>query len=138
MSTNMNDFMAMLEDQLNDSDISFSDLSTLVSLKITEARLKMNMNQKQFADYLGVSQSMVSRWESECYNFTLKTICEILDKLDIKVSLLFSSKTSSHWDTVVTPSVSVKFDPEKYQTFMDKSFNKYENNTVVKYRNVAN
>lgn len=138
MTINMNDFMAQLEDCLEDSDINFSDLSTQVSLKITDARLKLGMNQKQFAEYLGVSQSMISRWESETYNFTLKTICEILDKLDIKVSLLFAPKNSNYSERKLEYSAPMQFDPVEYHNFICGSFNKYGNRSTASNWNFAN
>lgn len=138
MTINMNDFMAQLEDCLEDSDINFSDLSTQVSLKITDARLKLGMNQKQFAEHLGVSQSMISRWESETYNFTLKTICEILDKLDIKVSLLFAPKNSNYSERKLESSVPMQFDSVEYHNFICESFNKYDNRSTASNWSFAN
>ena len=137
MAINMNDFMATLESELEDSDINYSDLSTMVSLKITESRLNMHMSQKEFAEYLGVSQSMVSRWESETYNFTLRTICEILDKLDIKVSLLFSHKHPNYTEQTFKSSVSTQFDPVEYQTFINRTFNRCDNASTVSNWNFA-
>ena len=41
------------------------------------------MSQKQFAQFMGVSQAMVSKWESGDCNFTIETIAKICDKLDL-------------------------------------------------------
>ena len=41
------------------------------------------MNQKQFASFMGVSQAMISKWESGEYNFTINTLNEICDKLGL-------------------------------------------------------
>ncbi len=56
----------------------------LISAKILERRCEMGMNQKQFAEYMGVSQGMVSKWESGDYNFTIITLQEICEKLDLQ------------------------------------------------------
>lgn len=58
-----------------------------ISAKIEKCRLDLGMTQNEFADYMGVTQGMVSKWESREYNFTIRSLNEICDKLGIKVSL---------------------------------------------------
>jgi transcriptional regulator with XRE-family HTH domain len=55
-----------------------------ISAKITKQRLDMGMTQREFADYMGVSQGMVSKWESGEYNFSIKTLNEICIRLDLR------------------------------------------------------
>jgi transcriptional regulator with XRE-family HTH domain len=45
----------------------------------------MGMTQKEFADYMGVTQGMVSKWESREYNFTIKSLNEICQKLNLEL-----------------------------------------------------
>ena len=45
------------------------------------------MTQKEFADYMGVTQGMVSKWESREYNFTIKSLNEICHKLGMTVEV---------------------------------------------------
>ncbi|HHU72181.1 MAG TPA: helix-turn-helix transcriptional regulator [Clostridiales bacterium] len=56
----------------------------LISSKIQLKRISLGMNQKQFAKMMGVSQGMVSKWESGEYNFTLTTLIDICSKLDLE------------------------------------------------------
>lgn len=42
-----------------------------ISARIERCRLEMKMTQKEFAEYMGVTQGMVSKWESREYNFTM-------------------------------------------------------------------
>lgn len=58
-----------------------------ISAKIEKCRLDLGMTQNEFADYMGVTQGMVSKWESREYNFTIRSLNEICDKLGIKLSL---------------------------------------------------
>lgn len=58
-----------------------------ISAKIERRRLELNMTQKEFAAYMNVSQGMVSRWESREYNFTIKTLNEICQKLNLHLQL---------------------------------------------------
>ena len=66
-------------------DISETELKTekalaKISVELQMKRLEMKMDQKQFAKYMGVSQGMVSRWESGEYNFTIATLVGICEK----------------------------------------------------------
>lgn len=45
------------------------------------------MTQEQFAEYMGVTQSMVSKWESREYNFTIRSLNEIYHKLGLSISI---------------------------------------------------
>jgi transcriptional regulator with XRE-family HTH domain len=58
-----------------------------ISAKIERCRLEKGMTQKEFADYMGVTQGMVSKWESREYNFTIKTLNEICYKLNITMDI---------------------------------------------------
>ena len=61
--------------------ISKSEVKTIVELakisaQIERCRLDMGMTQQKFAEYMGVTQAMVSKWESREYNFTIRTLNE--------------------------------------------------------------
>ncbi len=62
---------------------TLAKLSACIELR----RRDMGMTQKEFADYLGVTQGMVSRWEGREYNFTIKTLVEICEKCDMELSI---------------------------------------------------
>lgn len=54
-----------------------------ISAKIQMKRNELGMNQKQFAKALGVSQGMVSKWESGEYNFTISALSVLCSKLNM-------------------------------------------------------
>lgn len=56
----------------------------LISSKIQMKRLELGLNQKQFAKMMGVSQGMISKWESGEYNFTISNLIDICSKLDLR------------------------------------------------------
>lgn len=58
-----------------------------ISAKIERCRLDLGMTQKEFADYMGVTQGMISKWESREYNFTIRSLNEISEKLGLHVSV---------------------------------------------------
>ena len=72
---------------LSDSDIKTTAELAKISGQIERCRIEMHMSQKEFAAYMGVSQGMVSKWESREYNFTIKTLDEICEKLNLILSI---------------------------------------------------
>jgi len=75
-----------------------------ISAKIELARLDRGMTQKEFADFMGVTQGMVSKWESREYNFTIKSLNEICEKLglgcdiDIYSENIKAEYTADKWE----------------------------------------
>ena len=72
--------------------ISEAEIKTTVELakisaKIERCRLDLGMTQKEFADFMGVSQGMISKWESREYNFTIRSLNEICEKLGLSLSI---------------------------------------------------
>ena len=58
-----------------------------ISAQIERCRLDMEMTQEEFAQYLGVSQGMLSRWENRDYNFTVKSLNDICQKLNLSLTI---------------------------------------------------
>lgn len=92
--------------------ISEAEVKTIVELakisaKIERCRLDLGMTQKEFADYMGVTQGMVSKWESREYNFTIRSLNEICQKLGLTLSMNMEQPCSN-------PDYSIiKWDEEK-------------------------
>lgn len=79
----MDDLLGLFENTLNPSDVIEARAVSQVTSAIIEERKRLGLDQKEFADKLGVSQSLVSEWENGNSNFTIKSLAEIADKLDI-------------------------------------------------------
>lgn len=62
-------------------------LQAQIATEISSARIERNMNQKQFAEFMEVTQSQVSKWENGDFNFTIEKLCQIADKLDLECSV---------------------------------------------------
>ena len=78
-------------------DVSVADViaaKTLseISSTIVKNRISLEMTQEDFAEFLGVSQSMVSKWESEDYNFSIKGLAQIAEKLDLDLKVRLYKK----------------------------------------------
>lgn len=72
--------------------ISSAEVKTIVELakisaRIQRCRLELGMTQAEFAAYMGVTQGMVSKWESREYNFTIRSLNEICEKVDLELSV---------------------------------------------------
>lgn len=63
-----------------------------IAVAVREKRKSMGMTQKEFAKFLGVSQGMVSKYESAEYNFSIESVIELYDKLDMPFILKEKTK----------------------------------------------
>lgn len=70
---------------------NISDLA-LISAAIEMKRVDMNMTQKEFAEYLGISQAMVSKLESREYNFTIRMLNDIFARLELSLEFKIGDK----------------------------------------------
>lgn len=66
-----------------EEELRAEEILAIVSGRIQLRRIEMGLDQKQFAKLLGVTQGMVSRWESGTYNFTISTLVNICEKLGL-------------------------------------------------------
>ena len=57
------------------------------SLQLVNYRNDHHMNQKDLAKEIGVSQPMVSQYESGTNNITVKRLCEICEKIGVRVRI---------------------------------------------------
>lgn len=72
-----------------------------ISARIERCRIGMGMTQQEFAEYMGVTQGMVSRWESREYNFTIKTLNEICQKIGLELSVSLEKSCAKSDYTIV-------------------------------------
>lgn len=72
-----------------------------ISARIERCRMEMGMTQQEFAEYMGVTQGMVSRWESREYNFTIKTLNEICQKINLELSVSLEKPCAKSDYTIV-------------------------------------
>ena len=84
------DLLSALSKDLTAEDILLIGLKAEIASAITSKRIGMEMNQKEFAEYMGVTQGLVSRWENGDTNFTLESLVAIAQKLEIKLQSPFT------------------------------------------------
>jgi len=70
-----------------------------ISIAVVDYRVSHGLSQKQLADKLGVSQAMVSKYESGDCNISLKALIELFDKLAISFDIRFGDSSLNQADT---------------------------------------
>ena len=81
-------------DESTKEKFELDDILYDVSMKIFEFRIKNNLTQKQLAEKLGITRSMVSKLESGQYNPTVEQLWKISKKLGWNFKIIFGEKDS--------------------------------------------
>lgn len=92
MADNIKSLIEPLRTALSYGDVMAAEQLAKISVAIFKARTNRGMTQKEFADFLGVSQSMVSKWESQDYNYSIGALAEICDKLEMDLNVEIKAK----------------------------------------------
>ena len=111
---------------LSEAEIKTTVELAKISAKIERCRLSLRMTQKEFVDYMGVTQAMVSKWESREYNFTIRSLNEVCQKLGLSLSM-----------EIETPSIKnnykiIIWDEEKTKYNKNKKCNHWANRSNIK------
>jgi putative transcriptional regulator len=71
--------------------INTAEVTAIMAVKnrLKSFRHKQEMNQKEFADFLGVNQSQYNRYERNTHQPTLEIAIKISDKLGVPVNAIF-------------------------------------------------
>lgn len=88
-------FEELFNEYLSPAEQTANKKLTSISNAIALWRMEHHMTQKEFASYMGVSQVMISKWESGEYNFSVKALSEISTRLGLSLDSLFAGK---HFD----------------------------------------
>lgn len=95
----------VLTANLSAADIKTAIVTSDISFRITKERVNRRMTQKEFAEYMGVTQAMVSKWESGDYNFTIGSIAKIFEKL--KLDFNFEITSDQEWSNINHSNISI-------------------------------
>ena len=83
MNNSIEKFAEALSNSVTSSDLRSAEILSNISLCLIKYRMDHKMDQKAFAKCLGVSQPMVSKYESGNYNFTIRSLVDITEKLEV-------------------------------------------------------
>lgn len=91
----MNEVFEALTNNLSDAKVVAADVLSDIAVELVNYRVVNNLDQKDLARILNVSQPMISKYESGSYNFTIKTLYEIAFKLGLDVDFAIRSTPSN-------------------------------------------
>lgn len=94
MKRKLDELINLMSEQLSESDLIASEQLANISSQIVASRIERKMTQKEFAEFMDVSQGMISKWESENYNFTVETLAKICEKLNLELEINFKNRNS--------------------------------------------
>ena len=91
---NITDLLDMLSEGMSAEDMLFAHYASDIAVAITTNRNSLGLTQKEFAEKIGKSQTLISKWENADCNFTLKTLIEIAQALDLTLNVSFTSSNA--------------------------------------------
>lgn len=68
---------------VSDEQLKIEKALSIISAQIYTRRTKMGLDQRAFAKFMGVTQGMISKWESGTYNFSIASLIRICEKIDL-------------------------------------------------------
>lgn len=83
---NAGEYLNKLCADMSASKSYYYDIQYTLSTTILEYRLKHNLTSKDMANYLKISPKMLYKYESGNYNFSLSQICDLCEKLKLKLN----------------------------------------------------
>lgn len=82
---NEKDLIETLSANIEDEELLLLTLQGMISAEISMKRQELKISQKDFAKKMGVTQSLVSRWENGDTNYTLSTLVKICSFLGLNM-----------------------------------------------------
>lgn len=86
-NTGMKSLLSALSDGFSAEEILFAHYASDIAAAITSRRIELGLTQKELAEKLKKSQALISKWESADCNFTLRTLIEIAQNLDLSLNI---------------------------------------------------
>ena len=87
--TDMLELLSALSEELSVEDLRFADIASDLAVQLTAKRIEMGLPQQDLADLLGTTQETVAKWENADYDFSVKTLIDISQKLDLPLTISF-------------------------------------------------
>jgi DNA-binding XRE family transcriptional regulator len=84
----LKNWMLSIVNNLPDAEVCRMAICTELAVKLASIRIeKYNASKEDMANKLCVKKKMIDKYESGCYNFTIKELANIADKLDLDLDI---------------------------------------------------
>ena len=111
--------------------IGLYDIYSDISAAFVAYRIQRKLSQAQLAEYLGVSQPMVSKYESGNYNFSIEALYTSLKKIgyEMKIPLpnpIFNSNQKNlalSWYIAKSINEKTETEPKKWHEILGEPYN---------------
>ena len=130
----INDLFALFETTLSPADVLSAKLKAQISSVITKERIKLHMNQTEFANHINAKQSQISHWERGDYNFSIEKIADIAAKLDLDVN--FTAVHMSFYKALDNYKINNITSPQPF-SYVFKSTNNGDSNRIYNPKNLV-
>lgn len=90
-SNNWEQLLSALTETMSTENLQLSVIQSDLATALIRKRSALGMTQTQFAEFLGVKQSQVSKWEKGEINFTLSKLVHIAGSLDLNLTVKLGS-----------------------------------------------
>lgn len=83
--SDINDLLSAVSGSMDAEALYLAGMQGLIAAEISMKRQELGISQKELAEKLGVTQALVSRWETGGVNFTLSTLVKIACTLGLEL-----------------------------------------------------
>ncbi len=128
----MKDVFEILTKNMSDDKVAAADVLSDIAVELVDYRVTNNLDQKDMARILNVSQPMISKYESGTYNFTIKTLFEIAYKLGLDIDFFIHGKRKD--DLFIDNSVYTVREKKKknqYSYFFENNYTSIESSDLT-------
>ena len=102
------ELLSALSEEMSAEELLYAHYTSDIAVAIASKRTTLGLSQAEFAQKIGKSQTTISKWENADCNFTLKTLIEIAQQLDLtlKISLdpIMKTQRTTQSNIILFPS----------------------------------
>lgn len=117
------------------TEIEYNEILFIISKELVNYRDQNNLKQEELADKLNISQVMISKMESGKYNYTIKSLVKLWNKLSTEKINFGARLLNKIYNKIVKNYNSIKVELNQENT--DEKFDFDKNSTKKEKINVS-
>ena len=91
--SSMEDLLGLFKDVVQPEDVIYAKLKSQISRCVIEERLRLGMNQEEFANHIHVGPDVVLHFEDGTFDLSLEMLVRISTVLDMDLQIYMTPKT---------------------------------------------